>query len=75
MENIYNYTKFTNVSRVKKAVYPLYFTGYIDVSSAAHRKPRKKYRPEYELQKKLWIKVLNISCDQKIWFKVEEQKV
>ena len=45
MENIYNYTKFTNVSRVKKAVYPLYFTGNIDVSTAVHKKPRKKYRP------------------------------
>ena len=43
MENIYNYTKFTNVSRVKLAVYPLYFTGNIDVSTAVHRKPRKKY--------------------------------
>ena len=45
MKNIYNYTKFTNVSRVKQAVYPLYFTGNIDVSTAVHRKPRKKYRP------------------------------
>ena len=30
MENIYNYIKFTNVSRVKWAVYPLYFTGNMD---------------------------------------------
>ena len=45
MENIYNYTKFTNVSRAKLAVYPVYFTGNIDVSTAVHRKPRKKYRP------------------------------
>ena len=46
MENIYNSTKFTNISRVKKAIYPLYFTGNIDVSTATHRKPRKKYRPD-----------------------------
>ena len=45
MENIYNYTKFTNVSRVKYAVYPLYFPGNIDVFTTVHRKPRKKYRP------------------------------
>ena len=45
MENIYNYTKFTNVSRVKYAVYPLYLTGNIADSTAVHRKPRKKYRP------------------------------
>ena len=44
MINIYNFTKFTNVSRVKQAVYSLYFTGNIDVSTAVHRKPRKKYR-------------------------------
>ena len=29
MENICNYTKFTNVSRVKYAVYPLYLSGNI----------------------------------------------
>ena len=45
MEKIYNYTKITNVSRVKLAVYPLYFTGNIDVFTAVHRKPRKKNRP------------------------------
>ena len=45
MENTYNYTKFTNVSRVKYAVYPLYLTGNIADSTAIHRKPRKKYRP------------------------------
>ena len=45
MENIYNYTKSTNVSNLKYAFYPLYFTGNIDVSTAVHRKPRKKYRP------------------------------
>ena len=48
MENIYNYTKFTNISSVKWAVYPLYFTGNFDFSTAVHRKPRKKYRPEEE---------------------------
>ena len=45
MENIYNSTKFTNVSRIKYAIYPLYLTGNIDVSTAVHRKPRKKYHP------------------------------
>ena len=45
MENIYNYTNFTDVSRVKSAVYPLYFIGNIADSTAVHRKPRKKYRP------------------------------
>ena len=45
MENIYNYTKFTNFSRVKQFVYPLYFTRDIYISTAVHRKPRKKYRP------------------------------
>ena len=45
MENIYNNTKFENVLRVKWAVYPKYFTGNMDVSTAVHRKPRKKYRP------------------------------
>ena len=51
MENIYNYTKFTNVSRIKLAVYPLYLTRNIDVSTAVHRKPRKKYRPGHSLDK------------------------
>ena len=45
IENIYNYTKFTNVSWVKYAVYPLYLTGNIADSTAVHRKPRKKYCP------------------------------
>ena len=49
MENIYNYTKFTNVSRVEKAVYPLYLTGNIAYSTAVHRKLRKKYRPDKDL--------------------------
>ena len=49
MENIYNYTKFTNVSRVKYAVYTLYLTGNIADSTAVHRKPRKKYRPGNDL--------------------------
>ena len=34
MENIYNYTKFTNVWRIKLTVYSLYITGNIDVSTA-----------------------------------------
>ena len=38
MENIYNYTKSIDVSRVKLAVYPLYFTGNIDVSTAHNSK-------------------------------------
>ena len=46
IENIYNYIKFTNVSRVKYAVYPLYLTGNIADSTVVHRKPRKKYRPD-----------------------------
>ena len=45
IENIYNYTKFTNVSRVKYAVYPQYSTGNIADSTAVHWKPRRKYRP------------------------------
>ena len=40
MENIYNSTKFTNVSRVELAVYPLYFTGNMADSTAVHWKPR-----------------------------------
>ena len=46
MENIYNFTKFTNVSRVKYAIYPLYLTGNIADSTEVLRKPRKKYRPD-----------------------------
>ena len=42
MKNFYNSTKFINVTRVKKeAIYPVYFTGNIADSDAAHRKPRK----------------------------------
>ena len=48
MENIYKYTKFTNVSRVKYAVYPLYLIGNIVDSTAVHKKPRKKSRPVFE---------------------------
>ena len=33
---------------VKEAVYPVYFTGNMANSAAAHRKPRKKYRPAVE---------------------------
>ena len=46
MENIYNYTKFTNASRVKYAVYPLLLTGNIADSTAVHRKPRIKSHPD-----------------------------
>ena len=48
MKNIYKYTKFTNVSRVKYAVYPLYLIGNIVDSTAVHKKPRKKSRPVFE---------------------------
>ena len=41
MDSVYNYTKFTNVSRVKYAVYPLYLTENMADSTAVHRKPRK----------------------------------
>ena len=51
MEKIYNYTKFTNVSRVKYAIYPLYFTGNIADFTAVHRKPRKRFRPVVEHEK------------------------
>ena len=33
----------------KDPIYPLYFTGNIDVSTVVHRKPRKKYRPVYDM--------------------------
>ena len=45
MERFYNSTKLINVSRVKEAVYPVYFTGNMADSAAVHRKPKKKYRP------------------------------
>ena len=47
MEKFYNSTKFINVSWVKEAVYPVYFTGNMADSAAVHRKPRKKSRPSY----------------------------
>ena len=56
MENIYNYAKFIDVSRIKQAVYPLYFTGNIDVSTTVHRKPRKKYRPDHHPHKLVYRK-------------------
>ena len=47
MEKIDNSTKLINVSRVKEAVYPVYFTGNMADSAAVHRKPWIKSRPEY----------------------------
>ena len=46
MENICNKTKFRIVSRVNKAVCPVYFTGNTADSTAVHRKPRKKSCPD-----------------------------
>ena len=46
MENFYNSTKFTNVSRVKQVVYPLYFTGNMADSAAVCRNNRKKLPPD-----------------------------
>ena len=45
MEKIYDSTKSINVSRVKEAVYLVYFTGNMADSAAVHRKLEKKYRP------------------------------
>ena len=45
MEKFYNSTKFINVSRVKEAIYPVYFTGNTADSIAVHRKLRKKFHP------------------------------
>ena len=36
MGKIYNSTKLINVSRVKEAVYPVYFTGNMSDSTAVH---------------------------------------
>ena len=45
MEKFYNSTKSINVSRVKEAVYPVYFTENMADSATVHRKPRQKSRP------------------------------
>ena len=45
MQNFYYSTKFRNVSRVKLAVYSVYFLGNIADSNRVHRKPRKKSWP------------------------------
>ena len=54
MENIYNYTKFTNVSRVKYAIYPLYFTGNIDVSTAFTESQEKNTALGTPLACRMW---------------------
>ena len=41
LKSIDNCTKFTNIARVKVAVYPLYLTGNIADSTKVQRKPRK----------------------------------
>ena len=53
MEKIYNSTKLINVSRVKEAVYPVYFTGNMVDYAAVHRKPKKKYRPVLDYLRQL----------------------
>ena len=45
MENICNSTIFKIVLKVKKAVYPVYFTGTIAYPNTVHKKPRKGLRP------------------------------
>ena len=57
MGKFYNLTKFGNVSSVKVAIYPVYFTGNMADSAAVHRKPRKKYRPA-----RMYLKTLEQSC-------------
>ena len=69
MENIYNYTKFTNVSRVKYAVNPLYLKGNIADSTAVHRKPRKKYRPV--CRKTQYLELFRISLKKLFIFSYE----
>ena len=45
MENFYNSTRFRKVSRVKLAVYPVYFTGNTADCNMVHRPPGKKSNP------------------------------
>ena len=44
MEKFCISTKFRNISKVKEAIYPVYFTGNMADPAAAHRKQIKKYR-------------------------------
>ena len=46
METFYNLTKFRNVIRVKRAIYPVDFIENMADSAAAHRKPRNKSCPD-----------------------------
>ena len=44
MEKFCISTKFRNISKVKEAIYPVYFTGNMADPAAFHRKPIKKNR-------------------------------